>query len=108
MFRLHNYLPHLGHMVPKSLTNPRLHSAGGKRLTLKLPIETALLQEENLLTSILHTPDKHNQYNMTYFVAHVTHYSYCLSDSIMSNMKHHSAYKMVCNSLVFMGRKYTA
>lgn len=55
-----------------------------------------LLQEEYLLTSILYTLDNYNQYNMTYFVAHVTLYSPCLSsrnnDEQLCRRKYHSAY----------------
>lgn len=85
MFFLHNHLPHLGHMVPKSHTNPRLHPTAQKGLTLKFPIEMNLLQEDYLLTIIPYRLDNYNQYNMTYFVVHVTFDSLCLSEGIMIN-----------------------
>lgn len=39
---------------------------------MTFPVENL---QEYLLTSILHTLGNYNQYNMTYFVAHVTLYS---------------------------------
>lgn len=37
MFFFHNYPCNLGHMVPKSLTNPGLHPVRQKGFTLKFP-----------------------------------------------------------------------
>lgn len=86
-------------LVTWSRTNPRLHPTGQKGLTLKFPTDMNLLQWEYLLTSILYTLDNYNQYNMTYFVAHVTFCSLCSSsrnnDEPLYRTKHHSACEIV-------------
>lgn len=67
MFFLHNYPRHLGHMVPKSLTNPRLHPA---RIHSEIPHRDEPTAEAIFAYySILHMLNSCNQYNMTYFLA---------------------------------------
>lgn len=81
-------------MVPKSLTNTRLHPVRQKGFTLKFPNRDEPAAE-GIFTrySILHMLNSSNQYNMTYFVTHVRFHT--------TRRKHGSVWEIVIQSRTY-------